>query len=79
MDINEASTIRLSEATSYLDDCTLTVAENRNRIADILTHVVHARDGLITGEELLLKLSKLLGVPFYDIDGKPVVDGRDED
>lgn len=79
MDINEASIIRLAEATSYLDDVTMTVAENRTRIADILTHVVHARDGLITGTELLLKLSKTLDAPFYDIAGRPYLDGRDKD
>ena len=74
-----ASLTRLAEIMEHLEDVTLSDSANRNRVADILTHVVHARDGLITGEEMLLKISKLLGVPFYDVYGRPTIDGRDPD
>lgn len=74
-----AAATRFAENLAHLHDITLSDTDNTNRVADILMHVIHARDGLITGEEMLLKVSKLLGVPFYDIDGKPVIDGRDPD
>ncbi len=51
MDISE----RLNEALHYF---------NGDEAAAVLEHVVHARDGLITGSELLTKLQADVGEKF---------------
>jgi hypothetical protein len=46
---------RLTEALGYFTG---------NDAAAVLEHVVHARDGMITGSELLTKLEMDLGTKF---------------
>lgn len=53
---------RLSEILQHFDNPTQSKQQNIDDVIDILTHVVHARDGMISASELIDKLQDKFGI-----------------